>query len=94
MRDAEPSSSPWLSELSQSDAVPNTTLELPGQTHICIIGAGMTGASLAYHLSLLGKPSVVLDARYVSGGASGRNGGILWSIRWIHSADGAGTAVN
>lgn len=53
------------------------TDDLPGIARIVIVGAGMTGCSLAFLLSQLGLESVVLDARGVSGGASGRNGGIL-----------------
>lgn len=54
----------------------------PSECDIAIIGAGMTGVSTAYHLSRLHaaddsgkKPSiVVLDAREVCSGATGRNG--------------------
>ncbi|KAG9659312.1 FAD dependent oxidoreductase, partial [Aureobasidium melanogenum] len=57
--------------------------KLPSECDIAIIGSGMTGVSTAYHLSRLHtadesgkKPSiVVLDARQVCSGATGRNGG-------------------
>ena len=54
------------------------TLELPvAVVDYCVVGAGMTGCSFAYHASKLsGKTCVVLEAREVAGGASGRNGGI------------------
>src|SRR2546425_4062659 len=43
---------------------------------IVVIGAGIMGLSIAYHLARLGKTNiVVLDRTYVCGGASGRNGG-------------------
>jgi glycine/D-amino acid oxidase-like deaminating enzyme len=61
---------------------------------VCIVGCGITGAALAYYLSrhhhtdadgddgssTEGPPLsiVVLDARTVAGGATGRNGGIMW----------------
>jgi glycine/D-amino acid oxidase-like deaminating enzyme len=54
------------------------TLDLPAAVmDYCVVGAGMTGCSFAYHVSKLpGKTCVVLEAREVAGGASGRNGGI------------------
>ncbi|KAI8923238.1 FAD dependent oxidoreductase [Entophlyctis helioformis] len=61
---------------------------LPRTAHTVVIGAGITGASLAYHLSRQpAAPSsttstpptiLVVDARDVGGGATGRNGGLLW----------------
>ena len=57
-----------------------TTRDLPSECDIAIIGAGMSGAALAYHLTkdLYPKdcPSIVLlEARQVCSGATGRNGG-------------------
>ena len=88
-----PAPSPWVTELCASgDAVPTCGEgPLPSRVDLVIVGAGMTGCALAYHLQELSKrqgtpcgggpcaPRVlVCDARCVSGGASGRNGGILW----------------
>lgn len=42
---------------------------------ICVIGAGITGASAALHLAQQGYNVVVLEARQVGWGASGRSGG-------------------
>lgn len=42
---------------------------------ICIIGAGIVGSSLATFLGAAGKSVIVLEARTVAGGASGRNAG-------------------
>jgi sarcosine oxidase subunit beta len=43
---------------------------------VVIIGAGIMGLSIAYHLARLGVTDlVVLDKSYLCGGASGRNGG-------------------
>ncbi|MEM6303383.1 MAG: FAD-binding oxidoreductase [Pseudomonadota bacterium] len=47
-------------------------------SHACdvaIIGAGFTGLSAALHLAEAGVNVLVVDARYVGFGASGRNGG-------------------
>lgn len=46
---------------------------------VCIIGAGFTGMSAALHLAEAGLSVIVLEARRVGFGASGRNGGQLGS---------------
>lgn len=46
---------------------------------VCIIGAGFTGLSAARHLAAKGLDVVVVDAHRVGFGASGRNGGQVWS---------------
>lgn len=53
------------------------TSTLPTQTDTVVIGAGITGASAAYHLSSHGIECVLLDRRVICGGATGRNGGFL-----------------
>jgi ribulose 1,5-bisphosphate synthetase/thiazole synthase len=53
-----------------------TTALLPKHVDIVIIGSGITGASIAYHL-LMEQPElsiVLLEARKAASGASGRNG--------------------
>lgn len=47
------------------------------ETDVVVIGAGITGCSAAWHLARAGVSSVVLEAREVASGASGRNGGFL-----------------
>ena len=42
---------------------------------VCVVGAGFTGMSAAYHLAKRGYDVIVLDAQRVGFGASGRNGG-------------------
>src|SRR5215469_15439398 len=43
---------------------------------VVIVGAGIMGLSIAYHLAELGVTDVlVVDKGYLCGGASGRNGG-------------------
>ena len=44
-------------------------------TDVCVIGGGYTGLSTAIHLRKLGFNVVLLEARRVGWGASGRNGG-------------------
>ncbi|KAL6821494.1 FAD dependent oxidoreductase [Trichoderma camerunense] len=68
----------WRSQLDPIDEH-RTTASLPGTCDVLIIGAGLSGASTAYHLVKDAKSSpasvVVLDARQVCSGATGRNGG-------------------
>jgi sarcosine oxidase subunit beta len=46
------------------------------RAEVVIIGAGIMGLAIAYHLARLGVTDiVVLDKSYLCGGASGRNGG-------------------
>lgn len=48
----------------------------PREADVVIVGGGIMGLSLAYHLAKLGeKKIVVLEQSYLCSGASGRNGG-------------------
>lgn len=53
---------------------------LPEEVDTVIIGAGMTGASVAHHVAQLeperAARTLVVDARGAAGGATGRNGGM------------------
>ncbi|KDQ61986.1 hypothetical protein JAAARDRAFT_66961 [Jaapia argillacea MUCL 33604] len=67
-----PGSNPLASHGSQG--------ELLGDADVVIIGAGITGVGVAWHLSQLAKQRlkvVILDARDFCSGATGRNGGHL-----------------
>ena len=46
---------------------------------VCVIGGGYTGLSCALHLAERGYRTVLLEARRIGNGASGRNGGQLGS---------------
>ncbi|XKH38514.1 NAD(P)/FAD-dependent oxidoreductase [Azospirillum doebereinerae] len=49
---------------------------------VCVIGGGLAGLSTAWELIRLGRSVVLLEARCVGWGASGRNGGFVlqgWS---------------
>src|SRR5688572_18347407 len=50
---------------------------LPDAADVVIVGAGIMGLAIAYHLAKehAKRRIVVLDAGYLCGGASGRNGG-------------------
>lgn len=59
-------------------------LEGAHQAAVCVVGAGLAGASTALGLAERGRDVVLLEARRIGFGASGRNGGFL----------GAGFALN
>ena len=44
---------------------------------VIIIGAGVHGASLAFHLAQRGVQTLVLDKAYMASGASGRSSGLV-----------------
>lgn len=53
-----------------------TTGPVPERAEIAIVGGGVVGLSIAYHLAKLGLHDVVVIERgYLAEGASGRNGG-------------------
>ena len=69
----------WRSQLHPIDQY-RSTEELPTECDVAIIGSGMAGVSVAYHLtkgSTEGEAAssiVLLEARQVCSGATGRNG--------------------
>ncbi len=56
---------------------PHPPLAGEASADVCVVGAGYTGLSAALHLAERGYSVVVLEARRVGWGASGRNGGQL-----------------
>ena len=54
-------------------------LDGSSRTDVCIVGGGYTGLSAALHLQQRGYKVVLLEARKMGWGASGRNGGQLGS---------------
>ncbi|HEY1960474.1 MAG TPA: FAD-binding oxidoreductase [Polyangiaceae bacterium] len=57
------------------------------RAEIVVVGAGIMGLSIAYHLARLGTTDiVVVDKGYLCGGASGRNGGGI-RAQWSSEAN-------
>ena len=54
-------------------------LDGDARADVCVIGGGYTGLSCALHLAERGFSTVLLEARRIGNGASGRNGGQLGS---------------
>jgi gamma-glutamylputrescine oxidase len=64
---------------------------------VCVVGAGYTGLSTALHLAERGYSVIVLEARRVGWGASGRNGGQIGTGQrceeaWLEARFGRDTA--
>ncbi len=60
---------------------------MKNRTEVVVIGAGIMGLSIAYHLARLGVSDVVVvDKSYLCGGASGRNGGGI-RAQWSSEAN-------
>lgn len=51
-------------------------------TSVAIVGGGVTGLSLSYHLQNMGIESVVIEAEQLGSGASGLNGGQVNGGTW------------
>lgn len=66
----------WLSEPTSLQNH-RTSPELPSAADVIVIGSGISGTLMAYNLlqKQPGTRIVMLDAREVCGGATGRNGG-------------------
>ena len=73
MADPEPVFSP-TPELVAFD--PDPRAELPRDAEVIVVGAGMLGASAAYHLARAGMRPLVIEATAPASGASGRNVGM------------------
>jgi gamma-glutamylputrescine oxidase len=56
---------------------PRPPLERDAAADVCVIGGGVAGVSCARELALRGADVVLLEARTIASGASGRNGGFL-----------------
>jgi len=66
---------------------------------VIVIGAGLVGCGLAYHLSRMGRPVLLLEKRNIVSGATGRCGGMVMKIdgrdtdpaeiakRWVYVAE-------
>ena len=60
---------------------------MKNRAEVVVIGAGIMGLSIAYHLARLGVTDVVVvDKSYLCGGASGRNGGGI-RAQWSSEAN-------
>ena len=56
-------------------------------TEILIVGGGIAGASVAYHLAARGRRVTLLERGEIASGASGVNAGAIDSIGWGERPD-------
>ena len=85
------SCSPWMRE-----TVPDLWGELASETYtdVCIVGAGIAGLSVAYHLTLAGRRVLVIDDGPIAGGETGRSSAHLSCalddrFHWLEDKHGA-----
>lgn len=74
---AREAASYWADNASVQVGYP--ALEEDCECDVVIVGGGYTGLSSAYHLAKAGVSSIVLEAKTIGFGASGRNGGFVSS---------------
>jgi glycine/D-amino acid oxidase-like deaminating enzyme len=77
----------WVADRPAYEAGPPLAASI--RADVAIIGGGFTGVSTALHLSARfpDKRVVLLEARALGNGASGRNGGL--ALNWINGVDSA-----
>jgi glycine/D-amino acid oxidase-like deaminating enzyme len=84
-REIDENQSLWASYTP--DYAANPSLRKDISADLCIIGGGFTGVSTAYHFSQRypDKRIVLLEAKKLANGASGRNGGMM--LNWVNGID-------
>jgi len=63
--------------VKQSGSATDVLKPMTNTADILIIGAGVQGASLAFHLAQRGMKALVLEKRFVAAGATGRSSGLI-----------------
>ena len=82
---ADPTTSYWQEPPDEAVADLRTTAELPGSADTVVVGSGITGAAVAWHLLQHQRPGdpgtarvLMLEARQACSGATGRNGNLFF----------------
>jgi gamma-glutamylputrescine oxidase len=86
--DVDENRSVWMAHKPPYTPAPELTADTTAD--VVIVGGGFTGMSTAYHLArrFPDKRIVLLEARALANGASGRNGGLMLNwINGVHSPD-------
>ena len=78
MTAATPLGPTWY-EATAPAAAPRPALKGEVNADVCVVGGGYAGLSAALHLAKAGLKTVLLEAKSIGGGASGRNGGQIHS---------------
>src|SRR4051794_9306373 len=85
MIDVKISENTWY-EATASRGKPRPPLSGQIDAEVCVIGGGLAGLTTALELARRGVSAVLLEARQIAWGASGRNGGFV-SNGFAWSAD-------
>ena len=83
---ANPTLSYWRSELHEIDSFRSE--QFPSECDVLIVGSGISGVSTAYHIlndNPLPPSVVLLEARKICSGATGRNGWVSPSFSETHA---------
>jgi len=82
--DLDDNQSVWLADKPPYEPLP--ALVGDAAADVAVIGGGFTGVSTAYHLAkrFPEKRIVLLEAKTLANGASGRNGGLM--LNWVNGA--------
>lgn len=67
----------WYRRQAPDDLPAYSALQTAVEADVCIIGGGLAGLTAAYDLAKAGRRVVLVEARRVGWGASGRNGGFV-----------------
>ncbi len=67
----------WYRRQAPADIPLHAPLSARIEADVCIIGGGLAGLTAAHHLAKAGRKVVLVEARRVGWGASGRNGGFV-----------------
>jgi gamma-glutamylputrescine oxidase len=73
--DRDDASPYWLREIGPD--APPALPTLPAESDVVVIGGGLMGVSTAYWLARLGVEVLLIEARGLSSGATGRNAGLM-----------------
>ncbi len=84
---------PSFYRLAAPDIPQYAALDGSRQADVCVVGAGFTGISAAFHLAEAGADVVLIEAESIADGASGRNGGQIHSglrrdVLWLEKRFG------
>jgi gamma-glutamylputrescine oxidase len=69
----------WLAELPDDPDSPRPPL--PSEADVVVVGGGVIGVAATYWLARAGAKPLLLEARGLASGASGRNGGLVLAGR-------------
>lgn len=67
----------WYRRQVGADIPLHSPLQSRTEADVCIVGGGLAGLTAAHHLASAGRKVVLVEARRLGWGASGRNGGFV-----------------